>query len=82
MRIAEEQDNLIAWFNSFDDQMAKYSCLIEMGSHLEPLEPCVKQPQNLVKGCQSDVWMVIKKNRNGKLSVQAESDSFIVNGIL
>ena len=61
--------------------MDKYEYLIELGKNLPPLEESSKQEKNLIKGCQSRVWLDVKRE-NGRLYFQADSDALITKGII
>lgn len=81
MSIEEVQKEIIEEFTVYEDWMDKYAYLIELGNRLEPLEPKDKNDQNLIKGCQSRVWLVAEKN-NGHLEFRGESDAIIVKGLV
>jgi len=68
-------------FEDFDDWMDKYQLLIDMGNSLEPLDEQYKQPQYLIEGCQSRVWLHADFI-DGKVVLKAESDTVIVKGIV
>jgi len=61
MTIEEVQQEIIEEFSVYEDWMDKYSYLIELGNELEDLPPKEKNDQNLIKGCQSRVWLVAEK---------------------
>ena len=65
----------------FEDWMDKYSYLIELGNELDDLDPKDKNDQNLIKGCQSRVWLLADLNE-GKISFRGESDAVIVKGLV
>lgn len=81
MTINELQDNIIEEFSMFDDWMDKYALLIDLGNSLEPLEDKYKNPQNIIEGCQSRVWLNAELN-NGIITYQGESDAVLVKGIV
>lgn len=81
MSINEIQDEIIEEFEDFDDWMDKYQLLIDMGNSLEPLDEQYKQPQYLIEGCQSRVWLNADFI-DGKVVLKAESDTVIVKGIV
>lgn len=81
MEINDIQDEIIEEFNGFDDWMDKYQLLIDTGNALEPLDEQYKQPQYLIEGCQSRVWLHADYS-HGKITLQAESDAVIVKGIV
>lgn len=81
MTIEEVQQQIIEEFSLYDDWMDKYSYLIELGNELPNLEPNEKTDQNLIKGCQSRVWLVAGME-DGKIIFRAESDALIVKGLV
>lgn len=81
MTIEDVQKEIIEEFSVYEDWMDKYAYLIELGNQLEDLDPKEKTDQNLIKGCQSRVWLVAEKN-NGKLQFKGESDAVIVKGLV
>jgi cysteine desulfuration protein SufE len=81
MTINEIQDEIIEDFEIFDDWMDKYQLLIDIGNSLEPLDEHYKTPQFLIEGCQSRVW-VHANYADGKVILEAESDTVIVKGIV
>ncbi len=82
MRTVDEvQQEIIDEFSLFSDWMDKYAYIIEQGNALEPLDEQYKTPENLIKGCQSRVWLQTGY-RDGRLYFGAESDALIVKGLL
>ncbi|MFB6341368.1 SufE family protein [Saccharicrinis sp. FJH62] len=81
MTINEIQDQIIEEFSIFDDWMDKYAYLIEIGNGLDPIDESKKKEQNLIKGCQSKVW-IDARFRDGKIFFDADSDAIIVKGIV
>lgn len=81
MTIEYIQQEIIEEFSVYDDWMDKYAYLIELGNQLEPLDPKDKNDQNLIKGCQSRVWLVAEKE-NGRIHFRGESDAVIVKGLV
>ena len=65
----------------FDDWEQRYQYIIDLGKSIPPLDESLKTDENLVRGCQSSVWLV-STERGGKLQFQADSDAVIVNGLL
>ena len=61
--------------------MDKYALLIELGNSLKPLEEKHKNPQNIIEGCQSRVWLNAELN-DGIITYQGESDAVLVKGIV
>jgi cysteine desulfuration protein SufE len=79
--INEIQQEIIDEFSIYDDWMDKYAFIIEQGNALQPIEDKYKTPENIIKGCQSRVWLQTDY-REGKLFFEAESDAIIVKGLL
>lgn len=81
MTINEIQDEIIDEFSLFDDWMDKYEHIISFGKELPEMEATKKTDNNLVKGCQSKVWLHAEQ-QNDKLHFEADSDAFISKGII
>jgi len=81
MTIEEVQQEIIDEFSVYEDWMDKYGYLIELGNELQELDPKDKNDQNLIKGCQSRVWLVAGLN-DGKIYLKGESDAVIVKGLV
>jgi len=81
MTIEEVQQEIISDFSVYEDWMDKYTYLIELGNELEPIDVAYKTDQNLIRGCQSRVWLQQKMEGN-LLIFEAESDALIVKGLV
>ena len=81
MTIEKVQQDIIEEFSVYEDWMDKYSYLIELGNDLDDLDPKEKNEQNLIKGCQSRVWLVAEK-KDDKIYFRGESDAVIVKGLV
>ena len=68
-------------FALLDDWEERYAYLIDLGRKLPDFPDDYKNECNLVKGCTSQVWMILKED-NGCLSIQADSDAHIVRGLI
>ena len=79
--IEQRQDRIIREFKVFDDWMDKYKHIIQLGTQLKPLSPEKKNDSNLVKGCQSQVWLVASYD-NGQVKFEADSDAAITKGLV
>ena len=82
LTINEQQDQIIAEFEDFDDWMDRYQMLIDLGSDMPTLDEQYKTEQNLIDGCQSRVWLQADLTEEGRIHFQAESDALIVKGIV
>jgi len=81
MVIEEIQQELIEEFNMFDDWMQKYEYMIELGKSLPIIDEAYKSDDNLIKGCQSKVWLH-SEIVNDKIIFTADSDAIITKGIV
>lgn len=75
------QNEIIDDFNMFDDWMQKYEYLIELGKDLPLLNSSCKIEDNLIKGCQSQVWLHAEK-KNDTIIFTADSDAIMTKGII
>ena len=62
MTIKEIQEEIIDEFNLFDDWMERYEYLIELGRSLPIIDQQYKLDENIIKGCQSKVWLYSEMN--------------------
>ena len=81
MTINEKQDELIEEFSMFDEWMDKYENIIDYGKDLKGLDDTEKNDENIVRGCQSNVWLTAKLEGD-KLVFNADSDANITKGII
>jgi len=81
MTIKEVEKQIIEEFSVFDQWLDKYEYLIELGKTLPLIPESGKQETNLIKGCQSRVWLSADY-REGKVYFAADSDAIITKGII
>ena len=81
MTIQETQDEIIADFELFGDWMDKYEYIIQLGKELPLIDDQYKTDDNLIRGCQSRVWLHTEY-KNGKLLFTADSDAVITKGLI
>lgn len=74
-------DDIVDTLSFFDNWEDRYKYIIDLGKELPPLDEALRTEDNLVRGCQSQVWLV-SDARAGKLFFEADSDAFIVKGLL
>ena len=79
--IKDIQAGIIEDFEMFEDWMQKYEYLIDLGKELTPIEEKYKIEDNLIKGCQSRVWLHAEK-RDDKIIYTADSDAIMTKGII
>ena len=75
------QAGIIEDFEMFDDWVQKYEYLIDLGKELTPIEEKYKIGDNLIKGCQSRVWLHAEK-QDDIIIYTAESDAIMTKGII
>lgn len=80
--INEAQDEIIEEFEGLSDWMDRYAYIIELGNTLPAYPESEKTPQNLIEGCQSRVWIAARKDDEGRIDFDADSDALIVRGIV
>ena len=79
--IQEIQEEMLKEFNLFEDWMEKYEYIIELGKTLPMIDNKHKTDNNLIKGCQSRVWLHADE-QGGKIIYSADSDAIITKGIV
>lgn len=81
MTIDEIQKEIVDEFSGFEDWMDKYAYLIEIGNEMTPIDAKYKIESNLIRGCQSRVWLH-QEFTEGRIKFVAESDALIVKGLV
>jgi cysteine desulfuration protein SufE len=81
LSIEEKQKELIEEFEFLEDWTDKYEHIIALGKSLNTIEEVYKIDENLIKGCQSRVWLHAE-NKNGELYFSADSDAIITKGLI
>ena len=79
--ISKIQRELIEEFSFFDDWMQRYEHMIDLGKSLPLIKEKYKTDDNIIKGCQSKVWLHAEKS-NGLVQFYADSDALITKGII
>jgi cysteine desulfuration protein SufE len=79
--IEQTEEEIIEAFSLFDSWEEKYEYIIDLGKKLPALDDKYKLPENIIKGCQSTVWLVADYN-DGKIFFKADSDAVIVKGLV
>ena len=81
MTIQEIQNEIIDEFSMFDDWEERYQYMIDLGKTLPLINEKYKTDNNIIKGCQSKVW-VHADLINDKIVFTADSDAIITKGII
>jgi cysteine desulfuration protein SufE len=79
--IQEIQAEIVEEFDMFEDWGQKYEYLIDLGKELAPIDKKHKTQDNLIKGCQSRVWLHAN-HKKGIIVYTADSDAIITKGIV
>jgi cysteine desulfuration protein SufE len=74
-------ENIVEALSFFDSWEDRYKYIIDLGKELPALPADDRTDENLVRGCQSQVWLT-HREEGGKLYFEADSDAFIVRGLL
>ena len=81
MTIKEIQNEIIDEFSMFDDWMQRYEYIIELGKTLPLINEEYKTDENLIKGCQSKVWLQ-GEQKDDKIVFTADSNAILTKGII
>ena len=81
MTIEEIQNEIIDEFSMFEDWEERYQYMIDLGKTLPLIEERFKTDTNIIKGCQSKVWVHAEMN-DEKVNFTADSDAIITKGII
>lgn len=78
----EKKQKLIQEFEQIPNWEDRYKKIIDMGKSLPSLPESLKNDQSLVRGCQSQVWIVTELDTQGNLIFRGDSDAIIVKGLV
>ncbi len=81
MTIKEIQTEIVEEFALFEDWMQRYEYIIELGKSLPLINDQYKKDENLIKGCQSKVWLHAEIDNN-LIKFTADSDAILTKGII
>lgn len=81
MTIKAIQEEIVDEFSMFEDWMQRYEYIIELGKSLPLIEEQYKQDENIIKGCQSKVWLYAEE-KDGNIVFTADSDAILTKGII
>src|SRR5699024_6867972 len=79
--IQDVQQQIIKEFGALSDWTERYKHIIKQGRELDPLDEKYKVEENLVRGCQSQVWLHTQ-TEEGKIIFEADSDAAITKGLV
>ncbi|WP_162126865.1 SufE family protein [Flavobacterium phycosphaerae] len=81
MTIQEIQNEIVDEFSMFDDWMQRYEYIIDLGKGLPLIDEQYKTDDNIIKGCQSKVWLHAEP-QDDKIVFTADSDAILTKGII
>ena len=81
MTIKNIQEEIVEEFSMFDDWMDRYEYIIELGKKLPLIKEEFKTEDNIIKGCQSKVWLQGEQAED-KIVFTADSDAILTKGII
>ncbi|HMI07004.1 MAG TPA: SufE family protein [Flavobacterium sp.] len=83
MKITEIQDEIVDEFSMFDDENwdERYQYVIDLGKTLPMIDEKYKTEANIIKGCQSKVWLH-GEVKDSKVIFTADSDAILTKGII
>lgn len=82
MAVLPDRDKLLRNFLRCTNWEEKYLYIIELGQRLEPLSPAEHSAENIIQGCQSQVWIVMEQGEDGIVTLRGDSDAAIVKGLI
>ena len=82
MTALPDKDKLLRNFSRCANWEEKYLYIIELGQRLAPLSDAERSPQNIIQGCQSQVWIVMAQDPSGVVTLRGDSDAAIVKGLI
>ncbi|WP_312118844.1 cysteine desulfuration protein SufE [Kosakonia cowanii] len=82
MAALPDKEKLVRNFNRCANWEEKYLYIIELGQRLPALSAEAHNADNLIQGCQSQVWIVMERNAEGMIELTGDSDAAIVKGLI
>ncbi|MDF7760776.1 cysteine desulfuration protein SufE [Kosakonia cowanii] len=82
MAALPDKEKLLRNFNRCANWEEKYLYIIELGQRLPALSAEAHNADNLIQGCQSQVWIVMQRNDDGVITLTGDSDAAIVKGLI
>ncbi|WP_200551810.1 cysteine desulfuration protein SufE [Kosakonia sp. LAM2021] len=82
MAALPDKEKLLRNFSRCANWEEKYLYIIELGQRLPELSAEAHNPENIIQGCQSQVWIVMHRNEAGLMELAGDSDAAIVKGLI
>ncbi len=77
-----DKDKLLKNFSRCGSWEERYLYVIELGALLDQLAPEQRSADNLIAGCQSQVWIALDSVNSGQVRFSGDSDATIVKGLI
>ncbi|MDJ0024311.1 cysteine desulfuration protein SufE [Pantoea eucrina] len=77
-----EKEKLVRNFNRCANWEEKYLYIIELGAKLPESSESLHQPEYVISGCQSQVWIRMTPQADGSMAFEGDSDAAIVKGLI
>jgi cysteine desulfuration protein SufE len=81
MKIKEIQDEIVDEFSMFEEWDERYQYVIDLGKSLPLIDEEYKTENNIIKGCQSKVWLHAEQ-KDGNVVFTADSDAILTKGLI
>lgn len=81
MKIKEIQDEIVDEFSMFEEWDERYQYVIDLGRSLPLIDDIYKTEENIIKGCQSKVWLYAE-HKEGNVVFTADSDAILTKGLV
>lgn len=82
MATLPDKEKLLKNFSRCSNWEEKYLYIIELGTRLSELPQAERKAENIIQGCQSQVWIVIQQQPDGVIKLEGDSDAAIVKGLI
>lgn len=82
MATLPDKEKLLKNFSRCANWEEKYLYIIELGGRLPELPEAEHKPENIIQGCQSQVWIVMHQQSDGVITLEGDSDAAIVKGLI
>ncbi len=80
--VQDRQTQIITEFSALPSWEDRYRRIIEIGKTMPAMDEALKTEDNIVKGCQSQVWLSASLNSQGQVELTGDSDALIVRGLV
>ncbi|XP_054807297.1 sufE-like protein 2, chloroplastic [Prosopis cineraria] len=77
---ADKLNQLVSEFRSLSEPIDRVKRLLHFAALLPPLDESARVPENRVKGCTTQVWLIAEMDECGRMRFRADSDSEISKG--